>query len=893
VFLVAALLPAAASAQNITIDGRLSAARTLTGPNYAITPGLGSQVGGNLFQSFGIFNLASGETATFSGPASVTNIIGRVTGGTASSINGTIQSTVPGATLFLINPSGIVFGPNAQTNVSGGFHATTADYLKMADGARFQATNPDASTLSAAPPAAFGFTSVAPTAITVNGSSLGPVNGTLGLVGGAVTVHSAMLNAPSGTVHIAAAAGPAEVPVDPTSGAPVALDANFQPTTAPALLGPVVLSGGTVVQVGTPAASGGSVFIRAGALSADATQILANTYGAANGGQVLLQGNTSISLTGSTSVQAATNGSGSGTAVTLLTGASGNATIDNAAIFVGSVASGTGGSLRVNVGSLTMSDGAQLNSSTQSGGAAGSVSVVAGTVTITSAAAINTTTSGSGGGGPVSMNISGGLTIDGTATPAQFTGISANALAGATGPAGGVNVVAGSVSIAGSGGIYAITYGQGAGGVVGLEVTGGLVIDGTAAPANYFSGIAASTVAPSGGPAGNVTVSAHDVQLLSGAIFANTLGGGNGGTVTLNVVGGLLIDGSATPQNFSGISTDTFAPSGGGRAGQATVVAGNIDILASGAISSSTKGDGSANDVLVAASGDLSIDATGSTLVTGIASQTYPNSTGNAGNAAVSAANLSITGGGVISSSTYGTGIGGNVAVVVPGDVTLGSGGRIASASAEFGAAGQITVSAGQLMLTGGAAISTEASSANGGGITVNVGGLVYLNHASILTSVDGADGNSGNIVIDPQFIVLDAGQIRATAFAGKGGNISLADGLLLLSQDSVISATSPYGVSGTIQIAAPQPNVVGGLVVLASALRAAPVVLDEACARAGPAGLSHLVTSGPGSTHTELDSTLPALYIADLALHDLGTQRAANAASAWPAQPGGARRCG
>ena len=51
----------------------------------------------------------------------------------------------------------IVFGPNATVNVSGSFHASTADYLKMSDGAKFQATNPDGSTLSAAPPAAFGF----------------------------------------------------------------------------------------------------------------------------------------------------------------------------------------------------------------------------------------------------------------------------------------------------------------------------------------------------------------------------------------------------------------------------------------------------------------------------------------------------------------------------------------------------------------------------------------------------------------------------------------------------------------------------------------------------------------------------------------------------------------
>lgn len=154
---LAAVTPRQASAQHITIDGRFSPAQTLVGPNYAIGANLGKQLGSNLFDSFGKFGLATGESATFSGPATISSVIGRVTGGSPSSINGKIRSTITGANLYLINPSGVVFGPNATVNVSGSFHASTADYLKMSDGAKFQATNPDGSTLSAAPPAAFGF----------------------------------------------------------------------------------------------------------------------------------------------------------------------------------------------------------------------------------------------------------------------------------------------------------------------------------------------------------------------------------------------------------------------------------------------------------------------------------------------------------------------------------------------------------------------------------------------------------------------------------------------------------------------------------------------------------------------------------------------------------------
>src|SRR5207237_2457031 len=162
--------------------------------------------------------------------------------------------------------------PNATVNVSGSFHASTADYIKMSDGAKFQATNPDASTLSAAPPAAFGFLTASPAAISVNGSKLGPVTGTLGLVGGPVSISGgAALSAPAGTIHVTSAAGTGEVPVDPRNTSALTVS-NF---------GPVDIKGGSKLDVSDPTTlgSGGSVFIRSGALTIDASEINADNYG--------------------------------------------------------------------------------------------------------------------------------------------------------------------------------------------------------------------------------------------------------------------------------------------------------------------------------------------------------------------------------------------------------------------------------------------------------------------------------------------------------------------------------------------------------------------------------------------------------------------------------------
>ena len=92
---VTAAAPRIALSQNISIDGRFSPAQTLMGPSYAINASLGKQVGGNLFHSFGQFGLVKGESATFSGPTTVNNIVGRVTGGNPSSIDGRIHLLSP------------------------------------------------------------------------------------------------------------------------------------------------------------------------------------------------------------------------------------------------------------------------------------------------------------------------------------------------------------------------------------------------------------------------------------------------------------------------------------------------------------------------------------------------------------------------------------------------------------------------------------------------------------------------------------------------------------------------------------------------------------------------------------------------------------------------------
>ena len=97
------------------------------GPAFAVPESLGSRVGNNLFHSFQRLNLGNGEQATFSGSATISNVISRVTGGQASNIDGLLRSTVGVADFYFLNPAGVAFGANAQIDVPASFYVSTAD----------------------------------------------------------------------------------------------------------------------------------------------------------------------------------------------------------------------------------------------------------------------------------------------------------------------------------------------------------------------------------------------------------------------------------------------------------------------------------------------------------------------------------------------------------------------------------------------------------------------------------------------------------------------------------------------------------------------------------------------------------------------------------------------
>ncbi|MBD2451176.1 S-layer family protein [Nostoc sp. FACHB-152] len=200
----------------VTSDGTLNTTVSQSSNKFNITNG--SAANSNLFHSFQQFSIPTGTSAIFDliNTPNISSIFARVTGGSISHIDGTIQTinNINPVSLFLLNPSGMIFGPNAQLNISGSFVGTTANSLKFADGVEFNATNTTANpvlTMSVPVGLQFGQNpTVGGIAVhnSINGVSQTPlglqVNSgqTLALVGNEINLAGGVLKTVNGAIEL-------------------------------------------------------------------------------------------------------------------------------------------------------------------------------------------------------------------------------------------------------------------------------------------------------------------------------------------------------------------------------------------------------------------------------------------------------------------------------------------------------------------------------------------------------------------------------------------------------------------------------------------------------------------------------------------------------------------
>lgn len=192
----------------------------------------GARRGANLFHSFEQFSVPTGGTAYFNNALDIQNIISRVTGESISNIDGLIQANGT-ANLFVLNPNGIIFGPNASLNIGGSFLGSTASAINFTDGTQFSATaHPTTLLLTISIPIGLQYGGNAGI-VQVQGNGQGTrtttelidntvglrvePNQTLALVGGNVALSGGTLKTAGGRIELGSVAGAGLVNLTPTN----------------------------------------------------------------------------------------------------------------------------------------------------------------------------------------------------------------------------------------------------------------------------------------------------------------------------------------------------------------------------------------------------------------------------------------------------------------------------------------------------------------------------------------------------------------------------------------------------------------------------------------------------------------------------------------------------
>jgi len=227
---------------------------------------------------------------------------------------------------------------------------------------------------------------------------------------------------------------------------------------------------------------------------------------------------------------------------------------------------------------------------------------------------------------------------------------------------------------------------------------------------------------------------------------------------------------------------------GQGRAGDIRVTAPDVAVLGGGIVSLPLLGDG--GRVTVEAHNILLAGSAAAVGVIGAPSGFFPDRT-SGGVAVIAHESLTIGSRGQINTGTFGDQPGGSIAINLDegAALTMLPGSRIAATASATGPGGDIAITGGDLLIIGG-----EISAASTGEFTV----------------AGAEDGRAGDVVVDARSITLrDGGQIdSSTAGSGAAGNlmISARHDLVLdrgrISTDVATVSTTPTA-GGTIAISA------------------------------------------------------------------------------------------
>jgi filamentous hemagglutinin family protein len=729
----------------------------------------GARRGGNLFHSFSQFSVPTGDSAYFNNAADVQNIFSRVTGGAISSIDGLIRANGT-ANLFLLNPNGILFGPNASLNIGGSFVATTANAIGFPNGEVFSsdATQPLPRQLLMVNPNAFFFNQLTPQPIfnqsTMNSTGLQvSPRQNLMLVGGAVRLENGRLTSPGSYVELGGVGGVGIVGLA-TTGEDWQLTIPDGTTRADASL-----SNGSVIDV-----TGDSGSIRMLAQNIDISESVL---------QIRIPRDSRLPNTQTGDLDL---------------NATGSIALSMSSLSNDLLGQGNTGSINLTAGDQIFLDGGGINSAVRSTGVgnAGNINITTGSLALTSFS-IQSHTSGRGSAGNVNINARDTVSFN------DFSSVYTGVRGGGIGNAGDINVTTGALSLT-NGELVSFQSGSSNAGnininardTVSLTQNSGLnsyaIESGNAGGINVnaYNTVSlddsriSNLVIFGAGNVGGINITTGALSLTKGAdLLSTTIGQGNGGSVKINARDRVTVDGAFLPEatasyyRASRIRTRTVTGDEG-QGGDVTIATGSLFLTNGGGVETSTLGRGNAGHVLINAR-DVQIRGT---------SPPFPTDRGQVSRLAPLIDYRS----GVYTSATAGSvGDAGNVSINT-GTLSVADQGRINTNAQGQGRAGNIQIQASDAVsFDRGDAISTLESGAlgNGGNIDITARSLSVLNNAQLSASTLG-EGNAGNITARADTVnVNSGGQLLTTTFSsGNAGNITVNTPNLQLSGATSVS---------------------------------------------------------------------------------------------------------
>ncbi|NJM74317.1 MAG: filamentous hemagglutinin N-terminal domain-containing protein [Scytonema sp. RU_4_4] len=855
------------TAQQVTSDGTVST--TVTSPdgkNFNINDG--TTRGTNLFHSFKEFSVPTGGSANFNNATNIQNIINRVTGGSISNIDGLIKAN-GAANLFLLNPAGIVFGPNASLNIGGSFLGSTANSFIFDNGFEFSATDLQAPPLLTINiPIGLRYRDN-PGSITTQSAFLQvPQGNFLALVGGNVSLDGAILYAPGGRIELGglSATGTVGLNGDGSLSFPVGVQRGDVALTNGAIayvagtgggnIGinarNLDLSGESVLYAGIESDSG-AVGSQAGDITLNATgniKIVESSYvytnvnsqAVGNGGNINI---TTDSLSLTDGAQLITNTSGQGDAGNVSVQASGSVGLVNGYIYstVDSQGVGSGGNINITTGSLFLNDGAQLI----------------------------TSTSGQGSAGSVTINARDTVSLDGQNQNGFSSGVFSFVSVEGLGNAGDITLITNSLSLTNEALISSGTYGLGNAGNINIFANRAA----TFANKSAVYSIVESTAL---GKGGNINIAVRELLLRDGAqLFAGTFGKGDAGNININAIDGTFIGGLDQSNNFA-IST-TVGSEAVGNAGNIRINAGSLSLRDNAQISASVLGIGNAGNITINAADTISLDGANSVISSTVGTSLAPkisvdidpelgrpkvnldsgsetvfeNAQGRSGDIAINTRSLSLTNGARLSTSTSGQGDAGDININTY-ELTLNNGAQFVASSFGRGNAGSVMINARDTVSVDGQQTSTGIFSAvdekgvgNAGDIQINTGSL-SLKNGGRLTASNQGKGAAGNITVrTAKDIKLDNNaSIDAFTIGGKG-NITLSfRDLILRKKSNITTVTEGTDDAGSI-------NASGG--------RGFTILLEESSIdTSAQAGFKEIFITGVGIFASQ-DSNIGGIY--------------------------------